>query len=195
MTESATGREGKRQRTERRIARCAQLLTEKNGLDGFTMDELAEVADVSRRTLFNYYPTKLDAVLGPMPSLTAEARATFVAGGPTGDLLEDLSVIAGVILGTHDVERDDVDLTKRVVVCNPRLVGAVHERFEDLCQDFADLVVEREGSRIDARSARLLIRLLVSVFDAAMTAFVDGADRPLPVLFDENLRTARTLLA
>ena len=35
-----------------------------HGLDGFTMEQLAERVGVSRRTLFYYFPAKDDAVLG-----------------------------------------------------------------------------------------------------------------------------------
>ena len=82
-------REVKRLRTERRISRCAQQLTEERGLDGFTLDDLAARAEVSRRTLFNYFPSKLDAVLGPVPAVSDAARTAFLAGGPTGRLIDD----------------------------------------------------------------------------------------------------------
>jgi AcrR family transcriptional regulator len=67
MSQSATSREERRQATSYRISVCAQQLTEQHGLEGFTMEELAEAAGVSRRTLFNYYPSKIDAVLGASP--------------------------------------------------------------------------------------------------------------------------------
>ena len=45
MTESATSlREQKRWDTSRRITLCALRLTDQHGLDGFTMDDLAEAA-------------------------------------------------------------------------------------------------------------------------------------------------------
>ena len=60
-------RADRRQRMLHRITLTAQRLTDERGLDGFTMDDLAEAVDVSRRTLFNYFPGKVDAVLGPDP--------------------------------------------------------------------------------------------------------------------------------
>jgi AcrR family transcriptional regulator len=195
MSESASIRQLKRVLTERRISRCAQQLTEERGLDGFTLDDLAERAEVSRRTLFNYFPSKLDAVLGPVPSMTAEVREVFVAGGPTGHLIDDLAVLADEILDAHDVAREDVERAKRIITTEPRLVLVAHERFETILTDFTDLILAREGDRIDAASARLLIRLLVAMFEVSMSAYVCGTDRPILELFHENLRTARTLLA
>ena len=55
MGQSATlTRERKRRETADRITACAQELTEARGLDGFTMEDLAAEAHVSRRTRFNY---------------------------------------------------------------------------------------------------------------------------------------------
>lgn len=195
VSESAMTRERKRLRTERQISRCAQQLTEERGLDGFTLDDLAERAEVSRRTLFNYFPSKLDAVLGPVPPMSEEACATFVSGGPTGHLVDDLSALADDILDSHDVDREDLERAKRVIIGEPRLVVIAHERFEKILSQFTELILEREGDRIDPRRARLLIRLLVTLFECAMADFVAGDDRPLDELFDENLARARTLLA
>ena len=82
MSESAI--DLKRQLVADAITRCAQQLADEHGLDGFTMDQLAECAGVSRRTLFNYVPGKLDAVLGSMQEPDPEVFSEFLAGGPTG---------------------------------------------------------------------------------------------------------------
>ena len=96
---SATSlREAKRQETSRRIMRAAGRLTLERGLDGWTMDDLAAEAQTSRRTLFNYFPDKVDAVVGPRPVIPEQAVELFRAGGPTGDLLDDALVLARCIL-------------------------------------------------------------------------------------------------
>ena len=64
VTESATSlREQKRWECSHRITLCAQRLTDAHGLDGFTVDDLAAAAGVSRRTLFNYFRNKEDLAL------------------------------------------------------------------------------------------------------------------------------------
>lgn len=74
----------KRALTAHRITTTAQQLVLEHGLDGFTMEQLAERVGVSRRTLFNYFPGKDDAVLGGPPSVDEDLLGTFRAGGPTG---------------------------------------------------------------------------------------------------------------
>ena len=70
MTESATTREGRRRATSYRISVCAQELTEERGLEGFTMEELAEAAGVSRRTL----ELRFRAAFGKGPADVFRAR-------------------------------------------------------------------------------------------------------------------------
>src|SRR4051794_8922794 len=195
MTESATMRERKRQQTERRIQVCAQQLTEAHGLDGFTMDDLAAAAEVSRRTLFNYFPGKLDAVLGAAPSIPPDVLATFHTGGPSGRLADDLGELARVLLTGQEVDREDVARGHRLFTTTPRLMVAVHERFQTLTDEFVAMVLEREGTDFGTVRARLAVRLLVTVFDSALAAYVEAAtDQSLVDLFDEHLRSARDLL-
>ncbi|MDN4161240.1 TetR/AcrR family transcriptional regulator [Nocardioides abyssi] len=197
MTGSATElsrRDAKRRDTEDRISDSAQRLVEQHGLDGFTMEDLAAAADVSRRTLFNYFPSKLDAVLGNVPEIPADVRAAFVAGGPHGVLVDDLAVLARSILDSHRVHRDQVRRLQHILQVTPRLLIAVHARFEEVCADIAALVAQRDPCLGGVR-ARLLVRLLVTVFDSVMAAYADGDDRPLADQFDEHLAAARLLLS
>src|SRR3954462_3338186 len=111
MTQSATSlREQKRWQTSHRITLCALRLTDEHGLDGFTMEDLAEAADVSRRTLFNYFPRKADAVLGEMPDIAEAALAAFRSGGPHGNLIDDLTELARLALLVKEPDRESVEL-------------------------------------------------------------------------------------
>jgi AcrR family transcriptional regulator len=195
MPESASLREQKRWDTSHRITLCAQRLTDERGLDGFTMDELAEAADVSRRTLFNYFPGKIDAVLGAVPDIPPADLAAFHAGGPHGRLLDDLGSLGQALLAVKEPDREEVELARRVLTGTPRLLVAACERFEDVTEEFVALVVAREGEDFGVGRARLAVRILGSVFDAALLTFLEDDGRTVGDLFDEYLRDARSLLA
>src|SRR5687768_4902588 len=84
-------RERKKADTRRRLTAAARELVLAAGLDGVTVEQICDQAGVSLRTFFNYFESKELAVIGPEPPVgTPEARAAFVAGGPSGDLLADL---------------------------------------------------------------------------------------------------------
>jgi len=196
VIESATTRDRKRYETAQRITACALRLTDRHGLDGYTMEQLAAAADVSRRTLFNYFPTKLDAVLGAAPEVPAEHVDAFRAGGPHGDLVEDLAELARVALSGTTQDRATVEIGRRLLAGEPRLLVATHRRFEGITDEFVTLVLEREGAGFDPARARLLLRVVLTVFDLALDAFVadraaGGAD--LVDLFDRQLRDVREL--
>ncbi|MGB0100408.1 MAG: TetR family transcriptional regulator [Nocardioides sp.] len=194
MTESATSlREQKRWETSHRISMCAQRLTDVHGLDGFTMDDLADAAEVSRRTLFNYFPSKLDAVLGTIPELPPAAKAAFHDGGPHGSLIEDLGALAKALLAVKEPDRETMMLTRRVLVGSDRVLAAAHQRFEQLTDDFAALILEREGDDFPVEHARLAVRIIGALFDSALSTFLEGGDRPLDELFDLYLNQARSL--
>ena len=195
VTESATSlREQKRWETSRRITQCAQVLTDRHGLDGFTMEDLASEAGVSRRTLFNYFPSKTDAVLGEIPEIPDAAVEAFRAGGPHGNLVDDLAELAHLVLAVKQPKRESIELGRRVLTRDPRMLAAAHQRFELISQEFAALVLERVGDGYEAFRARLLLRLVLTLFDSALESFVqEDESRALVDVFDEHLRAARAL--
>jgi AcrR family transcriptional regulator len=197
MTESAMSlREQRRWETSRRITLCAQELTGAHGLDGFTMDELAEAADVSRRTLFNYFPSKIDAVLGAAPDIPEAAFDAFRAGGPHGNLVDDLTELVRIATSVTQPEREHAERARRILAGESRLLAAAHQRFETITIEFTELVLEREGADFGHSRARLLLRLMLGLLDVALERFTDESnDRSLIELFEEQVREARTLLA
>ena len=189
------GRAEKQAQTRVRIVRCAQRLCLDAGFDGFTMDELAEAAEVSRRTLFNYFPSKVDAVLGgaEAPDLGSEqlheVAQRFRHGGPHGRLGDDLAELARHLLATQVIDRESARLRRTVLTTSPRLLSVIHERFETIAEQIVELVLEREGPDFGPVRARLAVGVLVAVFDSAMEAFAQGEpdDPELADLVTEHL--------
>ncbi len=191
---SANRRAGRPQ-TSRQIARCALRLADERGVDGFTMDELADEAGVSRRTLFNYFPGKIDAVLGPVPDPPVTALETFRSGGPRGDLVDDLGELVTAMFVEEELDRDDFARFRRLLPTSPKLLAASHERMLRLSERIVEETVVREGPAFRRGRARVAVALLAAVFDSAFDEFLaDPRKRGLPHHFQTSLRTARELL-
>lgn len=190
MTESAILR---RLSTAERIHRYAQVLTDERGLDGFTMDELAQDAEVSRRTLFNYYPSKIDAVLGEWPLFDDDDVDEFRAGGPDGDLINDLYALVRGVLEIKVSDREVLERGRRIMLKEPRLMTRAHARYQELSAEIIEHIEVRQGTTFV--HAQVAVSILGAIFDASLESFLrDDRDRPFTEHFDENLTAARQLL-
>lgn len=195
MSESAIIPMSRREKAARHISMCAQTLTAERGFEGFTMEELAQAAGVSRRTLFNYFDSKLDAVLGPEPELTDEITGEFRAGGPSGHLLTDLGHLAHRHFERMPQEREEVTII-RTVVRNPRVLAACHDRFETMAVRVLAMIREREGSQYDEIRSKVALGLLLVLCQVALDNFIDNTDeRTFTDHYDEALASANTLFA
>lgn len=54
----------KKRQTRAAIEKAALDLVDKRGFDAVTVDDICAAADISRMTFFNYFPTKIAAVMG-----------------------------------------------------------------------------------------------------------------------------------
>ncbi|QLQ10316.1 MAG: TetR family transcriptional regulator [Nocardioidaceae bacterium] len=162
----------RREQTHREIVRCAQVLADEHGLDGFTMDELAEAVGVSRRTLFNYVPSKIDAVLGADIPAEPEPFTTFRLGGPTGDLVADIRLAGANVLRLHETDAQEIARFRRLLRNEPRLAKAVYERLERIVDILTDAIIEREAKAIDVFAARVIASITLCLFHIAMDEFM-----------------------
>ncbi|MFC6153058.1 TetR/AcrR family transcriptional regulator [Nocardioides yefusunii] len=177
---------------EATITRTAQELTLSHGLDGFTMDDLASQAGVSRRTVFNHFPSKLDAVLGNPPAMPRGLVEEFVAGAPHGHLMRDLGVVIAGLISAEPTSRGDAARLP-ALLREPRLMEATHVRFADAAQRFADLCALR-GNPLDARQSRLLVMFILSLVKEALDAFVADEETELPAIFLDLLEETLGLI-
>lgn len=163
---SATGVDARRAETTRRIVACAQDLCLERGFSGFTLDELAEAAGVSRRTLFNYVGDKEHAVLGPAPCIPAEQIEAFRAGGPTGDLLADIVTLLDSDLVTQQDAADGFDRVSRLLLARPELVPRFAAHAERMLDEVREHILARPGEtsvRADVAIGVVLVQLKVAV--------------------------------
>ena len=86
-------RERKKQATRRLLRRAALELVAERGLTNVTVEDIAEAADVSPRTFFNYFPSKEAALFGGDPERAAELREGIVTEAPGQPALDALRVV------------------------------------------------------------------------------------------------------
>ncbi|MEX5259939.1 TetR/AcrR family transcriptional regulator [Kocuria sp. CPCC 205263] len=135
-------------RTRRSLIAGARRLTAERGLSGFTVDELCAEVGISRRSFFNYFASKDDAVLGTPARDPLEAFGEeFVAGGSAPDeaplltALQELVVRSFALLeGPHD-RTLLLDVLRREPVLLQRLTETMERRLAEL----TELIARRQG--------------------------------------------------
>jgi AcrR family transcriptional regulator len=181
----------------------ARSATVEHGIAGFTIEQLCESVGVSRRTFFNHFASKEDAVLGIELGANDDLLHDYADGGVVPAELPALdSVIALAIEQIHVVglDRGDEALVRRVFEREPALVA----RFLSATDKQLGLVAEAVGTRFgwpggDDR-ARLVTEAAAGVLKvSAARYFADDFDEATGPAFDEllttNLRLSRDATA
>lgn len=142
----------RREATYAALTAEARRLTAERTLSGVTVEEIADAVGVSRRTVFNYFQTKEDAVLGVRDEdLLAEHREAFLATAGRQDLP---GALRDLVLATFDamehVPTDGAELIE-LMHGEPALLRRMDRLHADRHRQLAALIAEREG--LDAEDA------------------------------------------
>lgn len=169
-------RDAKRRATRTSLVNAARTLTARHGVHGFTVEQLCDQVGVSRRTFFNYFGTKDEAILGaPADELPAEAVAAFLAGGGdepfSGDLAGDYVELLAAAHEGAALTREEHAALHRALMAEPRLLDQLMERGRAMEERLAALVAEREGLPADDPRARVATTLLGALGQAVAMRF------------------------
>jgi AcrR family transcriptional regulator len=141
-------RERKKLATRLAIHEAALQLVAERGLDGVSVDDIAERADVSPRTFFNYFATKVDALLGLDPTV-AQRQADAFLERPAGEsALQALRAVALDQAAEMAEETELWPLRLRVIDDHPSLVGRLAAVFGEAERVLAEAIAARTGTRV-----------------------------------------------
>ena len=163
MSEELSLRERKKLQTRRSLWRTAIDLFVERGFDNVSVAEIAMAVDVSKMTVFNYFPTKEDLVMGPMeehvdePVRVVRDRAVgeSVITALRRHFLEALAA-RDAATGLNDDLR--VLAVQRLVRATPALMQRAyvfHRKSEDLLA--LEFVAETQQTDLTARIAAVQI--------------------------------------
>ena len=149
------------QRTRAAIRAAALTLTRERGYTAMTVDDVAALAGVSRRTVFNHFSSKADLlVVGLEPPAPAVVEA-FVNG--SGSLLGDLGALLASGAETVESERGWLLSFPEIVRDNPEVERAVHERLRIVAQSLAEAAGRRLGAEPDDPRTRAVVALAMAI--------------------------------
>jgi AcrR family transcriptional regulator len=193
-------RERKKRETRETIARAAWKLFGRRGFDAVTVADIARAANVSEKTVFNYFPTKEDLVFGAGMQRTA-ALIEAVRTRPPG-----ASIVEPFRRWTMDyldrVEHEPVDaLTTipRLVMRSDQLRARLFVGWEQEAALLGPVIAEEAGEADDSLIPLVVARTLSwthrVIFRAAFTRLMEGEDQSVVAAdLREEARRAYDLL-
>jgi len=149
------------QRTRAAVRAAALTLTRERGYAAMTVDDVAALAGVSRRTVFNHFASKADLLVVGLEPPAPEVVEAFVNG--SGSLLEDLGTLLASGAESVESERGWLLSFPEIVRDNPEVERAVHERLRIVAQSLAEAAGRRLGAEPDDPRTRAVVALAMAI--------------------------------
>jgi AcrR family transcriptional regulator len=187
--------------TSSRLTAVARRLTAERGLHGFTVEQLCEEVGVSRRTFFNYFHSKDDAIIGLSDGdLDPEAVERFLDGGTGAGvspaLLDDLVQLAVDHIRMITVSPEQAAAFLAAVEREPHLLQRLMRTGDARERALVELVETREGLTRGDRRAELAVLLVGAMMRSSGERFVaPGNSVPLDELLLDALAASKAVFA
>ena len=164
------------------------------------MQELADAADVSRSTLFNYFPSKADAVLGISKNDRTDTTGLErmlddlpVASTPLEDAARQVQAILS-LLELGDEYKAIYRLMLQAVEHESKLREAFDKNNRQTVAWVASRLEQRFGSAVSPSDRKLVAALVGSLLQEAIARYLDASpDQTLAQVFTEVVNDASYL--
>ncbi|WP_431964289.1 TetR/AcrR family transcriptional regulator [Nocardia sp. bgisy134] len=170
-------RERKKQQTRMRITSIALELCEAQGFDATTVEQIANAADVSPRTVNRYFETKEDIVLAPVLDF-GEMVADKLREEPCGG--NELRALCNAYLRVIDdaaTENSPVSFRRfQQMQRIARDCPSVNSRALEFADNKSDAITAVLAERLDTTQGALSVRLIVSTWQMLCHLAMDAHD-------------------
>ncbi len=151
MTMGSGLRERKKEQTRQRIAETARALFLERGFDRVTVAEIARAAEVSDKTVFNYFPAKEDLFYWQMESFADEMLEAVRTREPGESVLAAFRrflLSRRGLLGQHDTDAHErFTAITRMVTESPALLAREERILAGYTAALAALIADETGAR------------------------------------------------
>jgi len=143
-------RERKKVATRAALHEAALRLVAERGLDAVSVDDIAERADVSPRTFFNYFSSKEEAILGVDPERRNELRTELERRPADETPAQALRAVARAQATEMATDTELWPLRLKVIDTTPALLARLAAVFGEGERALAGAIAERTGTRVGA---------------------------------------------
>lgn len=164
------------------LRHAALRLALDRGVEAITVADIATSAGVSRRTFFNYFATKEDALVGETPLLSAFLRDAIAARPDDESPLHTLESALQQTLGACITEggRERIRARHQLLAAHPELIPrhlARYAAFEQLLADALAARANRHGST--GTDLGLAAALVATTVRLCLQRWAEQGDPPL----------------
>ncbi|AWW41878.1 TetR/AcrR family transcriptional regulator [Streptomyces cadmiisoli] len=145
-------RERNKNRKREAILRAAHQLFAERGYETATITDIAERAEVSRRTVTLYFPTKLSLALAHLDALETRLDAAISEREPGWSAID---AVEHWLYSELDQPAELNALTERMLTLNPELLAPHKARMAEIVEAGARRLVEETGTPPHDRDARM----------------------------------------
>lgn len=167
-------RERKRADTHARVHNAAMDLFARRGFEATTLDDIAEAAGVSRRSLFHYFSSKEDIVLSTKAGL-GDLIDAAVARRPADEPLLAMAESALIDLAS-DFQGPGPRALARLIHDTPALRAGDHAKYEALERRMARAMAARKGLDPNDLQARVVATTAIGVLRMATETWLASDD-------------------
>jgi AcrR family transcriptional regulator len=168
-------RERKRAETHARIQAEGMRLFVDNGFEATTLDEVAAAADVSRRTLLNYFGSKEEIVFSAkadFPQMIVAAIENRPADEPLLDMVENTFAD----LAARHTSPEALALA-RLIHSTPALSAGDQAKYEKVERLLASALAARKGLPETDIACRVVAATAIGILKMSTKAWLEGNGR------------------
>jgi AcrR family transcriptional regulator len=169
-------RERKKARTRESIIDAALELFEEKGYEATTVEDIAAAAEVSPRTFFRYFDSKLDLIMARSDTKHTMLGPLLLARPPEEGLLGAMREVLRCELDTQ-LEDPRVKREFQVMLTTPSLRHMAREHFYEEEAEMVGAIAARLGVPSDALVAHVVTGMITSALWATINRWLaEGAD-------------------
>jgi AcrR family transcriptional regulator len=175
-------RERKKQKTREEIASAAMRLFRERGFDAVTVAEIARSAEVSEKTVFNYFPSKEDLIVHRGQELTEALVEAIRELTPGGSVVTPFRRVTEQLLETIETEPvESIVAIPRLVMGSDTLRQRLFIGWEQEAAALTPAIAGAVGLAPDDMLAAVMARTLAwthrTIFRAAFSRLLAGEDQ------------------
>jgi AcrR family transcriptional regulator len=156
--------------TREAIADAARRLFLERGFDHVTVAEVAEAADVSEATVFNYFPTKEDLAYHRMEDFEEEMLESIRNREPGTSVVDAFGSFVleprGFLKEGNDGPRVDPRAVTTMFTDSPALLARERQIFDRYAERLVPVIAKERGARPDDLEPLVIARALTSLHRA-----------------------------